>query len=96
MIIATASQLIITRKMSGTGSIHDMASDQYDRTIQLRKLTKYVVILPAYYNAPATRHNTLAGAIRQAKKDTAARYSPTIVDRAGKAYSLAYGELVAN
>ena len=35
--------------MSGTGSIHDIASDQFDRDIIFRGGAKYAVVLAAYY-----------------------------------------------
>jgi hypothetical protein len=94
MIIIKNNQLIITRKKSGTGSAHDLAHDMWDRTLLLRKLTQYVVILPAFYNASPTRHNTFNGALREVKKLMRLGYAPTVIDRAGSTYSHAYGDLV--
>jgi hypothetical protein len=94
MLNVQNNQLIITRKMSGTGSAHDLASDQYDRCVLLHKRTQYVVVLPAFYCATPTRHNTFGGALREVKKLVRQGYAPTVIDRAGDTYSHAYGDLV--
>jgi hypothetical protein len=94
MLNVQNNQLIITRKMSGTGSAHDLASDQYDRCVLLHKRTQYVVVLPAFYNAAPTRHNTFSGALRAVKKLVRQGYAPTVIDRSGNTYSHAYGDLV--
>jgi hypothetical protein len=94
MLNVQNNQLIITRKMSGTGSAHDLASDQYDRCVLLHKRTQYVVVLPAYFNATPTRHNTFGGALGAVKKLVRQGYAPTVIDRNGNTYSHAYGDLV--
>jgi hypothetical protein len=65
-----------------TGSAHDLASAQY------------IVVLPAFYNAAPTRHNTFNGALREVKKLVRQGYAPTVIDRAGATYSHAYGALI--
>ena len=41
--------LTIAQKMSNTGSIHDLASDQFAREIKFRGTAKFAVVLAAYY-----------------------------------------------
>ena len=96
MLNVQNNQLIITLKMSGTGSIYDLASDQFDRIVSLHKRTQYVVVLPAFYNAVPTRHNTIGAALRAVKKLVRQGYAPTVIDRDGNTYSHAYGDLVKN
>lgn len=78
------TKIIIKQKMSGTGTIHDLESQHYDRVIKMGNTYKYAVVLPAYYGHPATRHRTLGAA--RGKQDTLVRqgYSNvTILDRVG-------------
>lgn len=74
----------IEQKMSGTGSIHDIASDQYDREIKFRTGTKYAVVLASYYGDHYTTHKTEAAAIRAARRQS--DYSLDIIDRDGNRY----------
>ncbi len=41
--------VIIKAKMSGTGTIHDTASEHYDREIVFGGGAKYAIVLAAYY-----------------------------------------------
>ncbi len=81
-------RLIIPQKMSNSGSIHDIASDQYDRIVYFRSPTKYVVILAAYYGDIHTTHSTEALAIQAAKRH--GDYSLSIIDYDGVFYDIAY------
>jgi hypothetical protein len=56
--------IVIEQKMSGTGTIYDLASEHYDRKIRVGSAYNYAVVLPAYYNAAPTRHKTEEAAIR--------------------------------
>ena len=57
--------LTIPQKMSNSGSIHDIASDQFDRCIVFGKDCKYAVILASYYGGKGyTTHRTLNAAIK--------------------------------
>ena len=59
------SALTIPQKMSNSGSIHDIASDQFDRRIVFGKGCKYAVILASYYGGKGyTTHKTEAAAVR--------------------------------
>jgi hypothetical protein len=42
-------KVIIPQKMSGTGTIHDIASQHYDREIKFPKGAKFAVVLASYY-----------------------------------------------
>ena len=74
----------IPQKMSGTGTIHDIASQHYDRVIKFRRGTKYAVVLAAYYGDHYTTHLTAeAAAAESVRQDD---YSHTIIDTNGTAY----------
>ena len=50
---------IIPQKMSNTGSIHDIASDNFDRDIKFPAGAKYAVVLASYYGGKGyTMHKT--------------------------------------
>ena len=57
--------LTIPQKMSNSGSIHDIASDQFDRRIVFGTGCKYAVILASYYGGKGyTTHRTGAAAVK--------------------------------
>ena len=73
----------IEAKMSGTGTIHDIASDLQARHIVGRG--DYAVVLASYYGGKGyTTHMTEATAIRQSRKVRA--YSHEIIDGNGRRY----------
>lgn len=47
-------KVIIPQKQSNSGSIHDIASDMYDREIKFPKGHLYAVVLASYYNGKKT------------------------------------------
>lgn len=59
-------KVVIPQKMSNSGTIHDLASDQYDREIEMTGYT-HAVVAPSYYGLTPTRHRSANGAIRGAK-----------------------------
>ena len=60
---------IIPQKMSGTGSIHDIASEHFDRVIVFAPGCQFAVVLASYYGGKGyTTHKTIEAAIRQAMK----------------------------
>lgn len=76
-------RIIISQKMSGTGSIHDLADQHRERVIKGRG--KYAVVLAAFYGGRGyTTHATEGAAIRQAKKLRKNGYSLQILDSDGK------------
>lgn len=85
------AKITIPAKMSNSGSIYDLASEHYDRVITFGTRWQFAVVVPSYYNVRHSVHATEAAAVRAAK--SLRGYSPTIIDRAGDEYQLAYGEL---
>ena len=72
----------IPARMSGTGSIHDIASDMYDRDIIFAPGCNYAVVLAAYYGGKGyTTHKTESAAIAAAKCQE--DYSLAVIDRDG-------------
>ena len=58
-------KVIIPQKMSGTGSIHDLASQHGSREIRFPKGSQYAVVLASYYGGRGyTTHATEEAAIR--------------------------------
>lgn len=77
----------IDQIMSGTGTIHDIASDQFDRVIRFPAGHKFAVVLAAYYGGKGyTTHKTEQAAIRRANK--VSDYSYTIIDADGNEYAM--------
>ena len=75
----------IPQKMSGTGTIHDIASDQFDRPIVFGFGCKYAVVLSSYYGGKGyTTHRTPEAAIAASRK--ARDYSHEIIDTTGARY----------
>jgi len=83
----------IKQKMSGTGSIHDIASDLYDRDIMFREGERFAVVLAAYYGGRGyTTHRTEEATIRQAHN--VGEYSYEIIDSDGNFYAVNGDQLV--
>lgn len=78
---------VIPQKMSGTGSIHDIASDMHDREIVFASDCIYAVVLAAYYGGKGySTHRTIEATIAASSKNVA--YSHSIIDAEGNAYSV--------
>ena len=83
----------INQKMSGTGTIHDIASENFDRDIVFAPGCKYAVVLAAYYGGKGyTTHKTEAAAT--AKSVAVKDYSHEIIDTDGNMYVAYDGRLV--
>jgi len=88
------STYTIPAKMSGTGSIHDLASDSHDREIKFNEGCKYAVVCSAYYGGKGyTTHKTEAAACKASR--ALGDYSHQIIDAVGKRYMANCDELVA-
>lgn len=91
-------KVIIPQKMSGTGSIHDIASQHYDREIKFPKGTKFAVVLADYYGGKGyTTHASESATIQADKRQS--EFSREIIGVDGWSYyvdmSSSYdGELV--
>ena len=76
-------KVVIKKKMSGTGSIHDLANEHRDRVISGRG--EYAVVLAAYYGGRGyTTHLTEEAAIRQSKQLAKQGYSHRILNAEGE------------
>lgn len=83
----------IEQKMSGTGSIHDIASDLFDREIVFAKGCKYAVVLASYYGGKGyTAHKTEKAAVAASKRNR--DYSHMIIDAEGNEYIVNHDKLV--
>lgn len=84
---------IIPQKQSNSGSIHDIASDCYDRDIKFAPGAKYAVVLASYYGGKGyTTHKTEEATIRASlRRDD---YSHAIIDADGNVYDINYDRLV--
>lgn len=74
------STIIIPAKMSGTGTIHDLASQHETRKIKI-PANGYAVVLAAYYGGGTTTHRTWEAALKQSKKNK--EFSHSIIDSDG-------------
>ena len=74
--------VIIPQKMSGTGTIHDIASQHHDRVIEFEDGNEYAVVLADYYgHAPYMADSEIeALGLLQEYAD----YSKVLIDRNGK------------
>lgn len=85
---------VIERKMSGTGTIFDIASQHFDRIIEFKKGTKYAVVLASFYGNGKlyTTHKTAKTAIRESQKNR--EYAHSIIDMDGNFYQIDGDELI--
>ena len=75
----------IPQKSSNSGSIHDIASDMFDRDIVFAPGCKFAVVLASYYGGKGyTTHKTEEAAIASSKKQS--DYSHAIIDADGNEY----------
>ena len=85
--------LIIEQKSSNSGSIHDIASDCFDREIKFPKGAKFAVVMASYYGGKGyTTHKTAGAAID--KNHALSEYSKQIIDASGNFHDVCGGELV--
>lgn len=83
----------IKQKMSGTGSIYDIASDQYDRDIVFPEGCQYAVVIASYYGGKGyTTHKTAEATLKAIGKVKG--YSYEIIDTDGNTYVYYDGKLV--
>jgi len=79
----------ITSKMSNTGSIHDIASSDYDRDIIFKNGALYAVVLASYYGGKGyTTHKTKDAAIKKSSQLTRDGFSHAIIDTEGAQYDI--------
>ena len=73
----------IPQKMSGTGTIHDLASQHFDREIEFGDDDKYAIVLASYYGNGDLYYTAKDAeeALEISKRER--EYSHAIIDRAG-------------
>lgn len=83
----------IPQKMSNSGSIHDIASDLFDRDIRFAPGCKFAVVLASYYGGKGyTTHRTEEAAIKASLLNK--EYSHQIIDTTGAEHVVNGGTLV--
>jgi hypothetical protein len=83
-------KVIIPQKMSGTGSIYDIASEHFDREIRFPKGARFAVVLASYYGGKGyTTHNTESATIQADRRNK--EFSRQIVGVDGYLYGY-YGD----
>ena len=82
----------IPQKMSGTGTIHDLASYQFERDIEFGEDDKYAIVLAAYYGNGNMYYTAkdAAEAVEISKRES--EYSHAIIDRDGDEISIEWLE----
>ena len=84
-------QITIPKKMSGTGNIYNIASDQCNIVIDMGNRYQYAVVAPVYYNIKPTRHTNLKLALDQAKRLYTKGYKNIfLIDRNGNYFDWDY------
>lgn len=84
---------VIPRKSTNSGSIHDIASDMYDRDIIFSPGCKYAVVLASYYGGKGyTTHRTEEAAVVESRRNR--KYSHKIIDTDGNLYDINGDSLV--
>ena len=82
----------IPQKMSNTGSIHDIASDCFDRDIVFAPGCKFAVVCASYYGGKGyTTHKTEEAACKASC--ALGDYSHAIIDAEGSEYIVNYNSL---
>lgn len=85
----------IPRKMSGTGTIHDLASEHNDRDIVFGAGCVFAVVKASYYGGKGyTTHKTEAAAAKASR--AVADYSHQVIDRDGESYTANYDRLISD
>lgn len=80
-------KVIIPQKMSNTGSIHDIASEHFDREIKFPKGAMYAVVLSSYYGGKGyTTHASEQATIQADRRNR--DYSRQIIGVDGWVYDV--------
>lgn len=86
-------KVIIPQKQSNSGTIHDIASQHYDREIKFPKGAQYAVVLASFYGGDEyTTHKSEAATIQADRRQK--NYSRQIIGVDGWVYYVSYDELV--
>lgn len=83
--MTTTKTYVIPQKMSGTGTIHDIESNLFERDIVFAPGCKYAVVLASYYGGKGyTTHKTEKSTIAASRR--CREYSHQIIDAQGNHY----------
>jgi hypothetical protein len=74
----------INQKQSNSGTIHDIASDQFNRVINFPKNAVYALVLPSYFGNQYTTAKTVEAIIAKSQKEP----DGIIIDVDGKQYDV--------
>ena len=77
--------LVIPQKMSGSGTIHDLASEHYERKIEFPRGHEYAIVYAAYYGGEYTTHATAKDAAEESYRQR--EFSHAIIGCDGYHYS---------
>ena len=89
----TKATYTIKQKESGTGTIHDLASEHFDRVIEFNEGEKFAVLTPAYYGASYSCWNPNLE-FQEMCNEYKSHDANVVIDRHGNQYVLIYGELI--
>lgn len=78
-------KFIIKQKMGGTGSIHDLSHDQFDRVIKIRQNYNYVIVFAAYHSMGSLYFCDEARLIQKYKQLNAVGFSFKVFNADGQA-----------
>ena len=87
--------ITIEQKMSGTGTIHDIASEHHSREIKFPDGTNYAVVLAAYFEGSGYFTFDEAAELIDAVRGLS-DYSYEIIDREGRVMEICGDRLVAD
>jgi hypothetical protein len=91
----TMHTITIAKKLSGTGSIHDLASEQTDITISFNKNSKYAVVFASYYGMDSVKFSDVAKLIAFKKRWDKKGYTSKVVSRDGMIFEVNGDQLVS-
>lgn len=86
--IENMTTVTIEQKMSGTGTIHDLASQHFDRHIEFGDDDKYAIVLAAYYGNGDNYYLAKSKEEAIALHERHAEFSHAIIDRDGDPVSV--------
>ena len=79
----------IEQKMSNSGSIHDLASSNEDRSIRFPAGHNYAVVLASSYGGKGyTTHKTPEAAAKESRRQS--EWSHSVIDSSGNYYRVEY------
>ncbi len=84
---------IIEQKQTNSGSIHDLASEHFDRVIKFKSGCKYAVVLSSYYGDSYTIHKSAKAAANRSNSLHKRDFSHSVIDLNGIVYDVDFDQL---